>query len=97
MNKIMVYIIHDRAIDEEVMDIFKNLGLNNYTKWRDIVGSGENGPHMGDHIWPTLNNVTMTVIEENMKERILERVKALQADFPFVGLRAMVVPVLEMI
>ncbi len=97
MHKIMVYIIHDRSIDEEVMDILSNLGIKNYTKWQDVVGSGENGPHLGDHVWPALNNITMAVIEDNLKEALLDKIKGLQADFPFVGLRAIVVPVLDML
>ena len=47
-KKIMIQIIHDRSIDEEIMEILKNLNLNNFTKYLDIQGVGENGPHLGD-------------------------------------------------
>ncbi len=39
----------------------------------------------------------MSVIEDDIKETLLEKIKGLQADFPFVGLRAVVVPVLDMV
>jgi hypothetical protein len=95
MNRLMVFIIHDRAIDDEIGDLLSALELQYYTKWKDVVGVGEKDPHLGDHVWPGLNNVTMVVIDENGKDKLLKSVKALQATFPSVGLRAFVVPVLE--
>jgi len=95
MNRVMVLIIHDRAIDEEVGDLLSALDLQYYTKWKDVVGVGEKDPHLGDHVWPGLNNVTMVVVEEGKEEKLMKSVKALQAAFPSVGLRAFVVPVLD--
>lgn len=91
----MVFLIHDRAIDEEISELFSALELEYYTKWKDVVGVGEKDPHLGDHVWPGLNNVTMVVVEEQKKEKLLKSVKALQAAFPSVGLRAFVVPVID--
>jgi hypothetical protein len=95
MDKIMVFVIHDRAIDEEIGDLLSALGFKYYTKWKDVAGVGEKDPHLGDHVWPGLNNVTMVVAEEEKKERLLKSVKALQAAFPSVGLRAFVVPIID--
>jgi len=95
MNRVMVLIIHDRAIDEEVGELLTALDLQYYTKWKDVVGVGEKDPHLGDHVWPGLNNVTMVVVEEGKEEKLMKSVKALQAAFPSVGLRAFVVPVLD--
>ena len=91
----MVFVIHDRAIDEEISELLSALELEYYTKWKDVVGVGEKDPHLGDHVWPGLNNVTMVVVEEQKKEKLLKSVKALQAAFPSVGLRAFVVPVVD--
>ena len=95
MNRVMVLIIHDRAIDEEVGDLLSALDLQYYTKWKDVVGVGEKDPHLGDHVWPGLNNVTMVVVEEGKEEKLMKSIKALQAVFPSVGLRAFVLPVLD--
>ena len=95
MNRVMVYIIHDRAIDEEIGDLLSALELKYFTKWKDIVGIGEKDPHLGDHVWPGLNNVTMVAIDEELKDKVLKSIKALQAAFPSVGLRAFVVPIIE--
>ena len=93
----MIKIIHELSIDEEILEILKNLTLKNYTKFLDIQGVGENGPHLGDHIWPALNNATMVVAGEDLLEPLLQGVKEVQQEFPFVGLRAIVTPVITMV
>jgi len=97
MHDVMVFIIYDRAIDEEILDILNSLNIEHYTKWKDITGVGKNGPHLGDHVWPALNNVTMAIVDEEIKDNLLKMIKKLQGVFPFVGLRAIVIPVVEMI
>ena len=97
MDKVSVFIIYDRAIDEEVLGALRTCCIDKYTRWHDASGVGENGPHLGDHTWPALNNVMMTVIAAEKKDDMLARVRALQEEFPFVGLRAVVLPVLDMV
>ncbi len=97
MDRVAVYIIHDRAIDEEVNDVLKESGLVHYTKWTDVVGCGTHDPHLGDHVWPGLNNVTMTIINSDKKDELIDNLKELQKTFPSVSLRALVTPVIDMI
>jgi hypothetical protein len=97
MDKVSVFIIYDRAIDEEILDTLTVCCIDRYTRWHDASGVGESGPHLGDHIWPALNNVMMTVVEVEKKDEILKKIRALQEEFPFVGLRAVVLPVLDMV
>lgn len=92
---VMVYLIYDRAIDEEVLDLLQELEIKYYTKWKDVLGVGRNDPHLGDSVWPGLNNVLFIIIDDEKKTSLLESVVALQRRFPSVGLRAFVVPVLE--
>ncbi len=91
----MVHIVYDRAIDEELDETLSALDIQYYTKWKDVSGVGRNDPHLGDHVWPGLNNVLMIVIDNEKKDILLERVRSLQSSFASVGLRAFVVPVLE--
>ncbi len=97
MDKVAVYIIHDRAIDEEVNYALEESGLDHYTKWKDTAGIGTHDPHLGDHVWPGLNNVTMTVINGDKKDELIDNIKELQKKFPSVSLRAFVTPVIDMI
>jgi hypothetical protein len=97
VDKVAVYLFYDRAIDEEVMEVLTSCCIEHFTRWHDVSGVGSTGPHLGDHIWPAMNNVMMAVVPEGRRREILERVRRLQEDFPFTGLRAVVLPVLDMI
>ena len=96
-GELMVFIVYDRAIDEEVLDLLEGLDIKYYTKWRDAHGVGRHDPHLGDEVWPGLNNVIMVVTKEEKKDNLLSLIKSLQASFPSVGLRAFIVPVLYMV
>jgi hypothetical protein len=97
VDKIAVFVIYDRAIDEEVLAALRECAVQSYTRWHNASGVGTTGPHQGDQVWPALNNVLMAVTDSGNQGRILERLRLLRDDFPFTGLRALAVPVLEMI
>lgn len=97
MDKVMVSIIHERSINDEVLAMLQELGIGKYTAWQAVQGVGETGPHLGTPIWPALNTVTMVVIAADFKDRLLEAVRALQEEFPYIGLRAVATPVLDMV
>ncbi len=97
MDKVAVFAIYDRAIDEEVLAALQECGLASYTRWHNASGVGATGPHQGDHIWPALNNVLLMVIDPQEQGRVMARLRALREEYPYTGLRAVVVPVLEMI
>jgi len=94
-NKIMVFIIYNRAIDEEMKDLMDSLDIKYYTRWTDVTGVGTKGPNFGDHVWPGLNNVLMIVIDEELREDISSAIKNLREKFPAVGLKAFILPVIE--
>ena len=94
-NKIMVFIIYNRAIDEEMNDLMDSLDIKYYTKWTNVTGVGTKGPNFGDHVWPGLNNVLMIVIDEELREDISSAIKNLREKFPAVGLKAFVLPVID--
>jgi hypothetical protein len=97
VDKVAVFVIYDRAIDEEVLETLSSCCIERYTRWHDVSGVGANGPHLGDHVWPALNNVMMAVIDSEGMEPLLGQVRELQERFPFTGLRALAVPVLAMV
>jgi hypothetical protein len=92
-----VFVIYDRAIDEEVLSAVQECGIQSYTRWHNATGVGSTGPHQGDNVWPALNNVLMAVIDPQERDRTMERLRSLREDFPYTGLRAIVVPVLDMV
>jgi hypothetical protein len=96
-DKVGVFVIYDRAIDEEVLETLTGCCVEHFTRWHDVSGVGVNGPHLGDHVWPALNNVMMAVVPRRAAEDLLGEIRTLQGRFPFTGLRAVVVPVLAMV
>jgi hypothetical protein len=96
-ESVMALIMYDRAIDEEVIDALIASKINFYSKWREVVGVGRHDPHLGDHIWPGLNNAIMVVIDKEKKRELFNKIQALQDRYSAVGLRAFVIPVLEIV
>ena len=96
-ESVMVLIIYDRAIDEELIDTLNASKIKCYSKWRDVVGVGRHDPHLGDHVWPGLNNVIMAVIDQEQKRELFNKIQLLQDRYSAVGLRAFTVPVLDMV
>lgn len=96
-TNVAILLFYDRAIDDEVIDALTACCIQHYSRWHDLSGVGSTGPHMGDHIWPAMNNAIMSVVPAEAAEAVLSRVRELQAEFPFTGLRAVVLPVLSMV
>lgn len=95
MRRFAVLVAYDRAIDEEVGDLLEELNLPFYTRWKDVTGVGRHDPHLGDPVWPGLNNVLLVVADGPDKDRLLRKVRGLQESFASAGLRAFVLPVVE--
>lgn len=56
-----IEIIANRSIQEDMLDAFKKENIvKNYTLIPIVLGVGNSGPRMGDHIWPE-ENFSITV------------------------------------
>ncbi|RKX20153.1 MAG: hypothetical protein DRP26_02180, partial [Candidatus Zixiibacteriota bacterium] len=71
-----VMISYNQSITEEVEEILQSLDIRGYTRWQNVQGQGtQNGnPHLGSHVWPSLNSVILTVVENDKVEMILKKV-----------------------
>lgn len=85
-----VFISYNQSITFEVQEILDKLSVRGYTQWSQIKGRGSlNGdPHEGTHTWPELNNVHLTIIEDDKVSPLLEKLQALNSKVPEQGLRA---------
>jgi hypothetical protein len=97
MGKVMVLVFYDRAFDENVMEALEGIGVKAFSKWQDTLGAGTHEPHLGDPVWPGLNNTLAVVVEEEKKEAVFRAVRMLQRDYPVIALRAFALPVLDMV
>ena len=93
----MIFIMYNIAINDEVMKILKDVGIEDYTRWERATGSGKtSGPHLGTNVWPPVNSVLAVAVEDDKKNRLIERIKELRKKMGKEGVKAFVLPVEEM-
>lgn len=95
MKAIMV--IYNQAHSEKVEYLFDKLGINGYSLWENVQGRGTSTgvPHLGTHAWPEINKCIMTVVEDNIVDTVLDKVKRIDAINEEVGIRAFVWDILK--
>lgn len=93
-----VFISAYQAFQQEIINTFDKLEIKGFTYWNEVQGRGtfEGEPHYGTHAWPTLNCAFMTFIEEKQVLPLLEELRKLDKSAEQQGLRAFVMPCLEM-
>jgi hypothetical protein len=85
----MVMITYNESVDDEVMDILKEAGVSSYTKIMRAFGKGSSsGTHLGDDIWPGMNNIFYISCRESEAQKIIEGVKALRREIRHLGIKA---------
>lgn len=93
MGKVMVYIVHDRSVSQAVQEVLTELKIDHYSRFRDAMEARQVQP--GKEEDPEPRSVTIAVVEDSLRRRLLDRLKALQVDSPLTGIRAFVVSVLD--
>jgi len=92
----LVIICYNVAIHEEALEILKEVGIQSYTRFEEVQGVGKlSGPHLGTHIWPAINSVLMVALEEDKKDKLIEKIKELRKQLGREGVKAFVLPVEE--
>ena len=75
----MVLAVYNVAVDDEVMEAVRRVGVKCYTKWPRVLGEGQKtGPRLDDHIWPGANCVTMMVVPDELAGKVMEAIKGLR-------------------
>lgn len=94
-----VMIVYNHGITEEVDEALESLNIRGYTRFLNVHGRGsEKGePHLGTHIWPSLNAVVLTVIDDKLVKPLLEKIQAINAEAEEQGIRAFVWKIDEMV
>ena len=94
-----VFISAYQAFYQDILELFNQLEIRGFTYWDEVQGRGHfNGePHYGSHAWPTLNCAFLTMIEDHQVEPLMQKLRELDETAPLQGLRAFVLPCLEML
>ncbi|HOO99440.1 MAG TPA: hypothetical protein PLV06_09765 [Bacteroidales bacterium] len=92
-----VMIIYNQAHTEKIEYVFDKAGVRGYTLWENVRGRGTSTgvPHLGTHTWPEINKSILTVVEDDMVDVILDKVKKIDSIDEEVGIRAFVWDVLK--
>lgn len=87
----MIMISYNSAIESEVTEVLKNLSIQNFTKWTNVLGKGEkSGSHFGTEIWPGINSVIAIALEDNKKDEVIAQIRKLRTRFVKIGVKAFV-------
>ena len=90
-----IFVAYNQAYNQEIVELFEQLGQRGYTVWSEIGGRGsvDGEPHLGSHAWPTQNHALLTVVDDVLAPRAMAALRQLDADNAKLGLRAYVLPV----
>lgn len=90
-------IIYNQAHTEKVEFLLDKLGIKGYSLWENVQGRGsETGvPHLGTHAWPEINKSVLTIVEDELVDKVLNNIKRIDAVNEEVGIRAFVWDVLK--
>jgi nitrogen regulatory protein PII len=92
----MMMIIYNEAVDNEVMETLEGCVMKNYTKVTRVFGRGtSSGTHLGNDIWPGLNNILYVACGEAQVKEMLCGVKNLRNKIGKEGIKAFVWPIEE--
>jgi hypothetical protein len=93
-----VLVIYGASLDEKIMETLTNLEIKQFTKSPYLLGrGGTSDPHLNTSIWPGSNMAILLVVEEETKTKVMAAMKALKEQHHQIGLKAMVMPIEEII
>lgn len=90
-------IVYNQAYSEKVEYMLEKLGIKGYTLWEDVQGRGSSTgvPHLGTHTWPEINKCLITVVDDELVDTVLDKVKKINDINEEVGIRAFVWDILK--
>lgn len=94
-----VMIVYNHGITEEVDEALESLNIRGFTRFLNVHGQGSEAgePHLGTHIWPSLNAVVLTVVQDELVDPLLEKVNVINREAEEQGIHAFVFPVEKMV
>ncbi len=87
-----IMIIYNQALTEKVEYMLEKLNIKGYTRWPQVIGAGSKTgePRHGTHTWPEMNSATLTIVDDELVDVVLDKVKKMDAINLEVGVRAFV-------
>ncbi len=87
-----VMIVFNHGITEEVNDALAALKIRGYTRLLKVHGQGSDKgePRLGTHIWPSENSSIITVIQDELVDPLLDRIRSINEEAEEQGIHAFV-------
>jgi nitrogen regulatory protein PII len=94
-----IMIIYNQAHTEKIEYLMDKLGINGYSLWENVQGRGSSTgvPHLGTHAWPEINKSVLAIVDDELVDKVLDKVKKIDAINEEVGIRAFVWDILKMV
>jgi nitrogen regulatory protein PII len=94
-----IMIIYNQANSEKVEYMLDKLDIKGYSLWENVQGRGSNTgvPHLGTHAWPEINKSVLTIVDDEIVDKVLEIVSKIDKINEEVGIRAFVWDILKTI
>lgn len=92
-----IMIIYNQAHTEKIEYLLDKLGIKGYSLWENVQGRGTSSgvPHLGTHAWPEINKSVITVVDDEIVDKVLDKVKKIDSINDEVGIRAFVWDILK--
>ena len=92
----MAMVVYNEAMNDEVMELLVRCGFANYTKIERVFGKGTtSGTHLGNDIWPGINNVLYVALDDTKVGPLIEGIRGLRSRLGHEGIKAFVFPLEE--
>ena len=84
-----VLIVHNMAIDPDVNEALRSVGIDCYTKFTNTLGRGRRSePHLNTDVWPGMNCGTFVVTDEVEAKQIMQTIRRMRDKLGPEGLKA---------
>lgn len=77
---------------EKIEYLLEKLNIRGFTQWPMVYGTGttDGEPRMGTHTWPEMNSAIISIVNDDIVDALLEKVKKLDSINKEIGIRAFV-------
>ena len=93
-----VFIVYNQAHTEKVEYVLEQLEIRGFTRWDNLTGKGSDtgDPHMNTHTWPEQNCASLTIVNEEKVNDLLDKIRKIDEINRNVGVRAFVWDIVTM-
>jgi nitrogen regulatory protein PII len=87
-----IMIVYNQAMNEKIEYLLEKLNIRGFTQWPMVYGTGttDGEPRMGTHTWPEMNSAIISIVNDDIVDALLEKVKKLDSINKEIGIRAFV-------